>query len=98
VIGPALAYLFGGLAVLSVWTVWMRIGREISAGFVESLVESAKDAPGRWRWTRHPWSSSRLSDEDERRRAGFWMWLPLTLFAPLLALVLLASAFVEFAR
>jgi hypothetical protein len=34
----------------------------------------------------------------EEQRSGFWMWLPITLFLPIVAVVLLASAAVEFAR
>lgn len=98
VIGPGLAFLFGGLVVLAIWVVWLKIGKELCAGVVEGLLESAQDAPARWRWTWYPWSSRRLADESEQHRFGFWMWLPLTLFAPLLALVLLASSVAEFGR
>ncbi len=96
--GPGLAYLLGGVAVVALWIMWLRVGKAVCVGFAESLVETSKSVSARWRWTMHPWSSTRLAAEAEQCRAAFWMWLPLTLSLPLLALLLLASAVVEFTQ
>jgi hypothetical protein len=98
VIGAGLGYLLGGLAVLAVWLFWLRKGRALSARRVDHIYGRAQAAPARLKWTYAGWSSSRLSEPAEPGRAAFWMWLPLTLFAPVLALVLIASAVAEFRR
>ena len=95
VVSAALGYLAGGLAVLFGWLAWLRRGRAISDDFAADLVRKASDAP---RWlgcTWGPWSSDRMRSAQEQERAGFWMWLPLVLFLPILAAVLLASAIVR---
>jgi hypothetical protein len=70
----------------------------MTSDMAEMLIDSAEATPVQWRWTRRPWSSPRMRDDVGPQRAGFWMWLPLTIVLPFVSAALLASAVVEFHR
>jgi hypothetical protein len=89
-------YLLGGLAWVAVFLFWLRSGRALSARFVDHMYARQRAAPARLKWTYL--LGPRVSHPAERSRTAFGMWLPLMLFAPVGALVFLASAVVDFRR
>jgi hypothetical protein len=97
VIGPGLGYLAGGLLVAGLWVAWLRAGKGAAGRFVETCIRSGQAASPRWRII-NPWGSPQANDPAERRRMVFWAWLPATLFLPVFAFVLLASAVVDLTR
>jgi hypothetical protein len=98
VIAAGLGYLFGGIVVVAVWLAWLLKGKVLSAQFVDDLQRRARAARAPVKWIYGVWRSPRLDDPADRERFVFWMWLPLTLFAPVLALALFASAVGKFRR
>jgi hypothetical protein len=98
VIRAELGYLAGALTVLAVWGWWLRRGRAVTNDVVADMVTRASNAPPGWRWTWGHWSSERTRRAAEQGQAGFWMWLPLVIFLPVIAAVFLASAVAEIAR
>lgn len=97
-IGAGLGYLAVGLAFGAAWTFWVLKGRRVADDMAADLVARAASARRGFRWTYGIWGAKRMRDPDQVSRAGFWMWLPFVLFLPIIAIVLLVSSIVEFAR
>lgn len=97
-IGPGLGFLALSLFIAAVWLWWLRRGRDVSNAFAEHLVHRASAAPRSLRWTYTYWSSEWARDATRQGRTGFWLWLPLIFFLPLLTALFMASAVVEFVR
>lgn len=96
--GAGLGYLAGGLATALAWVWWLRHGRPLADAFARDIAARARSASPGLRWTYGPWRSERWQAEASNGRAGFGMWLPITLFLPVFVVVFITAAISALAR
>ena len=97
-IGAGLAYLVCGLAIAVAWAWWLGHGRAVADALAKDIATRARSAPRGLRWTYGPWRSERMQAEAAKWRAGFGMWLPLTLGLPVFVAVFISAAITDLAR